>query len=193
MSSSAEIVLVVTPRRPQRVAGPVESLLGAFGGAATKLASAVDNAVASVVNGTLDRVVPVTLAAILDRMDLTSIVISRVDLTRVVQATLDQMDLTELVLARVDIDRLVEGADLDPIIDRLPLVSIANFLIDEIDLPKIIRESTGGIASDAMNVARIQAIDADQFLARITDAILLRRRARATATPAASVDPQEPS
>jgi hypothetical protein len=110
-------------------------------------------------------------------------VIERVDLTRVVQATLDQMDLTQLVLDRVDVDRLVDEANLERIIDRLPLIDLANYIVDEIDLPRIIRESTGGIATDAMNAVRIQSIGVDQMMTRITDAILLRRKARATTAP----------
>lgn len=158
-------------------------LRSAVGGAASTITLAVDRAVSGAVNETLDRVVPPVLSAVIDRLDLTRIVIERVDLTRVVRATLDQMDLTELVLERVDVDRIVDRADLGRIIDRLPLTDLANYIIDEIDLPQIIRESTGGIATDAMNAVRIQSIGVDQVMTRITDAILLRRRARSTSAP----------
>jgi hypothetical protein len=161
----------------------LEMLRSAVIGVASTVALRVDQAVSGTVNETLDRVVPPVLAAVLDRLDLTRLVIERVDLTRVVQATLDQMDLTQLVLDRVDVDRIVDKADLDRIIDRLPLVDLANYIVDEVDLPRIIRESTGGIATDAMNAVRIQTIGVDQMLTRITDAMLLRRKARVTTAP----------
>lgn len=152
-------------------------------GAASTVALSVDRVVSGTVNETLDRVVPPVLAAVLNRLDLTRLVIERVDLTRVVQATLDQMDLTQLVLDRVDVDRIVDKADLERIIDRLPLVDLANYIVDEVDLPRIIRESTGGIATDAMNAVRIQSIGVDQMMTRITDAMLLRRKSRVTTAP----------
>ena len=182
MPGSAELVIVL-PQRPRHDPGPLESLLSAFGGAATTIAVAVDRAMSGAVNETLNRVVPGALALVLDRLDLTRMVLDRVDLNRVVQETLDQMDLTELVINRVDIDRIVEQANLGPIIDRLPLIDLANYIVDEIDLPRIIRESTGGIATDAMNAARMQSIGIDQAIARVTDAILLRRKGRATTAP----------
>ncbi len=174
---------MVNPRGPAPAPGPLDALLSVATGAVAMVASTVDRVVTTVVTTTLDRVVPMTVTAILDRMDLTGMVIDRVDLTRVVQRTLDQMDLTELVLERVDIDRLVDKADLEAILNRLPLIDLAQYIIDEIDLPKIIRESTGGIATDAMNSVRIQAIDVDQLLARFTDAALRRKKGRHTDAP----------
>ena len=196
MPGSAELVIVL-PQRPQQAPGPLESLLSAVSGAASTIAVAVDRAVSGAVNETLNRVVPGAVALVLDRLDLTRLVLDRVDLGRVVQEALDQIDLTEVVLERVDIDRIVEQADLGPIIDRLPLIDLANYIVDEIDLPRIIRESTGGIATDAMNAARMQSIGIDQAIARVTDAILLRRKARSTTVPAdtppLSVAPEEVS
>ena len=182
MSGSTELVVVVK-QRSRRTPGPLEMLRSAVIGVASTVALRVDQVVSGTVNETLDRVVPPVLAAVLDRLDLTRLVIERVDLTRVVQATLDQMDLTQLVLERVDVDRIVDKADLERIIDRLPLVDLANYIVDEVDLPQIIRESTGGIATDAMNAVRIQSIGVDQMMTRITDAMLLRRKARVTTAP----------
>ena len=190
MPASADLVIVL-PQRSQPTPGPLETLIAAVGGAASTIAVAVDRVVSGAVNETLDRVVPGALALVLDRLDLTRMVLERVDLNRVVQATLDQMDLTELVIERVDVDRIVEQANLEPIIDRLPLIDLANYIVDEIDLPRIIRESTGGIATDAMNAARMQSIGIDQAIARVTDAILLRRKARATTAPGDAIPVQE--
>lgn len=178
MHERSEVVLVVSPRQPQSQAQGVEALIGMAGGLAARVAGGVEAVVGAAVGGVLDRVVPVTVGAVLDRIDLTSMVLERVDLRTVVEQTLDRIDLTQLVLERVDVDVIVERADLDRVIDRLPLIDLANYIIDEIDLPSIIRDSTGGIATDAMNAVRMQSTQVDTAVSHVVDRILLRHRTR---------------
>lgn len=111
----------------------------------------------------------------LDSIDVTEIVLQRVDLVAVVDAVLDQIDLTELVEQRVDIDALVATVDLEPVIDRLPIVEIAEYVIEQTDLPAIIRQSTGGVASDAIDAVRLRSYATDVATARIVDRLLPRR------------------
>lgn len=113
--------------------------------------------------------------AALDSIDITEIVLQRVDLERVVDAALDELDLTALVAERVDIDALVAAVDLEPIIDRLPIVDIAEYVIEMVDLPAIIRTSTGGVASDAIDAVRLRSYATDIAVARIVDRVLPRR------------------
>ncbi len=113
--------------------------------------------------------------AALDSIDVTEIVLQRVDLVAVVDAVLDQLDLTELVEQRVDIDALVATVDLEPVIDRLPIVEIAEYVIEQTDLPAIIRQSTGGVASDAIDAVRLRSYATDIATARIVDRLLPRR------------------
>ena len=56
-------------------------------------------------------------------------------------------------------------------------------MIDEIDLPQIIRDSTSGIAGDAMNTVRRQGIGADRLVSRIGDKVVFRRHARKVDAP----------
>jgi len=100
---------------------------------------------------------------------------------RVTDAILDRVNLTEIVLERVDIDAIVAKADMNAIIDRVPIVPIADYVIDEIDLPQIIRQSTGGIATQAINSVRVQSFGADQWIARVTDSIVRRTKRRVDA------------
>ena len=137
-----------------------DAAVGAVAGVATR----VQNAVGGAVNATLDVVVPYAVRSVLDRIDL-----------------------TEVVIQRVDIDRVVAQADLQPVIDRLPLIDLAHYIIDEIDLPTIIRESTGGIAVDALNAVRMQSSDLDTAVSRIVDRLILRRGPRHIDAPG---DPQ---
>ena len=131
--------------------------------------------VTSAVNAALDRLVPGIADAIIERIDLTDVVIDQVDLHRVVTSALDSLDLTEVVLERVDVNAIVSAADIDAVIDRVPILPLANYVVDEIDLPQIIRDSTSGIAGDALNTMRRQSAGADDLLSRIVDRATFRR------------------
>jgi hypothetical protein len=144
----------------------------------------------------LDAIVAtVDVEAVVRRLDLTRLVLDLVDLDAIV-ATVD----IEAIVARVNVNGVADRVDITPIIDRIDLVGLASYVIDEIDLPGVIRESTSGVASEAVRGVRMQSIDADQAVQRTIDRMLLRRRARATAAPGAetfevpeaSGVPQEP-
>ncbi len=224
----SEVILVVRPVEPD----PPEGILGFIATVGATVGSAMESAAATAIDAVatvagpptsavLDRVVPgvtdavveriditglvlgrVDLKAIvmqtLDRIDLTQLVLERVDLRRIVEAALDsidvteivlqrvdlvavvdavldQMNLTELVEQRVDIDALVATVDLEPVIDRLPIVEIAEYVIEQTDLPAIIRQSTGGIAADAIDTVRLRSYVTDVATARIIDRLLPRR------------------
>jgi hypothetical protein len=115
------------------------------------------------------------LEAAIARVDLDSAV-ARVDLDAVVarvdvDAILDRLDLTDVVLSRVDLTRLVNA-----VLERVDLVGLAQDVIDGVDLPAIIRESTGSMASDTVRGARMQSIAADEAVGKAVDRLLLRRR-----------------
>ena len=142
------------------------------------------------------------IAALLDRLDLTEVVLSRVDLQRVVRevleparrgdpgrgagagrrrrgggaarrrAVLDRVDLTALVLERVDL-----GAVVDAALAKVDLVGLAEQVIDGVDLPELIRESTGSMASDTVRGVRMHGIEADQTVSRAMDRLFRSRRA----------------
>jgi hypothetical protein len=141
----------------------------------------------------LDRVArELDIDAVLDRMDLTEVVVQRVDLDRVaseldIDAVLDRMDLTEVVVRRVDLDRVASGLDVDAVvaradleaaINRVDLIALAEFVVDGIDLPKIIRESSGTVASEGLRQVRLTSFEADRALAQFVDRLMLRRNAR---------------
>jgi hypothetical protein len=117
---------------------------------------------------------------VLDRMDLTALVLERVNLDALIQAFLDRIDLTAVVLRRVDLDAVIQAA-----LDRIDLVALAAEVIEGVDLPEIIRESTGSMASDTVQGVRMQGIVADEAVGRALDRFLLRRARRSTRAPAA--------
>ncbi len=178
---TAEVILVTRPASPAPPS-PADALreiltssIGLATYTATTMVSLVEQTVTSSVNAALDRVVPAIADAVVARLDLTDLVIDRVDLARVVNSTLDEMDLTTLVLDRVDIDAIVGAADIDAVVDRVPIVAIADYVIDEIDLPQIIRDSTSGVAGEALDSVRRQGVGADMLLSRIVDGVIRRR------------------
>jgi replicative DNA helicase len=129
----------------------------------------------SVVGSVLDKTVPAIADAIISRIDLTDIVVRQVDLQSIILRALDEIDITQIVMDRVDVDEIVGKTDLDAVIDRIPMLQIADYIIEEIDLPQIIRESTGGVALDAFTTTRVSAIRADEIISTMVDAVLLRR------------------
>lgn len=181
--ASREVVVVSRPYQPE---GDVLSLAKDLAASTVGLlvfssqtALALTQATArGVVGGVLDRLVPPLIDAIVSRIDLTELVVTRVDLRVVVESALDRLDLTEIVVDRVDVNRIVGLADVDAVIDRVPMIQIADYIIQEIDLPQIIRESTGGIASDAFTSTRFSAARTDEIVSRVIDALLLRRKDR---------------
>jgi hypothetical protein len=140
-------------------------------------------------------VMPQIVNATLDQLDLTELVLSRVDLERVVDAVdleraVDAVDIEKVVervdlnsvAARLDVEAIVRRVDLAAIarevIDQLDLASIATDVINEIDLPQIVRESTGSMANETVEGVRVQSMSADRAVARFVDRLLGRESER---------------
>jgi hypothetical protein len=126
----------------------------------------------------LDEIVArVDIARVIDRLDLDDIV-ARVDIARVI----DRLDLDDIV-ARVDVDKIASRLDLDPVIERANILELARYVVQEIDLPAIIRSSSASLSTDVVRGVRDQGADADRAVERVVDRLLLRRRGRHDAIP----------
>ena len=89
--------------------------------------------------------------------------------------------------ARANADQVTAQLSADlltTVLDHIDLAGIANQVIDQIDLPAIIRESSGAMTSEAVLGIRIRGIEADERVNRMVDRVLLRRQHRHTLTPA---------
>ena len=137
----------------------------------------------------------VDIDAIVSKIDIDSIV-RQVDIDAIarqvdVDAIVSQVDIdaiakridVDAIVERIDVDAIVSRVDIDAIVRRLDLVALAEEVVNGIDLPEIIRESTGSMASDVVRDARMQSIDADVVIARVVDRVIRRRRARRTDAP----------
>jgi predicted RNase H-like nuclease len=105
-------------------------------------------------------------------------IVGRVD----IDAIAKRIDL-DAIVEKIDIDAIVSRLDLDAIVDRVDIVGLAEEVVNGIDLPEIIRESTGTMASEVVRDARMQSIVADVTIARLVDRLIHRRRARRTDAP----------
>jgi len=129
------------------------------------------------VSGALDRVLPLVLAEVLARIDLTDLVRRHVDLDAVVaqvdidaiatrldldavvarldmDAVLDRLDLNQVVTERVDLDGVVAGVDLDAVAARLDVEAI------------VARLDLAGIAEDVL-----AAIDLPEIIREATGSV----------------------
>ncbi len=115
-----------------------------------------------------DVVIPGVVEAVLARTDVGEVA-SQVD----VEAIVDQLDL-DAIVARVDVDSIIA---------RVDLIGLANYVVDGIDLPAIIRSSSGSMTTDIVRGIRRGSADADVAVERIVDRLLLRRAPRRPAAP----------
>ena len=125
----------------------------------------------------LDQWVPVIVELIVSRLDLTGVVTRNVDLEEVVEG--------------LDLDAIAQQLDLDAVIARIDIVAIVEDVLSAIDLPAIIRASSGSVASETVRSVRMTGISADEALGRRLERHLLRRR-RSTPTPAPTPTPDTP-
>ncbi|MGY1785130.1 hypothetical protein [Geodermatophilus sp. SYSU D00698] len=151
----------------------------------------LDRAVARVdLDGVVDRVdldravARVDLDAVVERVDLDRAV-ARVDLDGVVERVdLDRavarVDL-DAVVERVDLDRAVARVDLDAAALRMDLAGLARYVVEVIDLPGLLRASTGSVTLEVVRSVRDQGADADRAVERVVDRLLRRHARRTTA------------
>lgn len=66
----------------------------------------------------------------------------------------------------VQLYRRVAPAVITDVLGQLDLARVAREVIDDIDLPEIIRSSTGSVASETVRDVRMQAIEADEAVSR---------------------------
>jgi hypothetical protein len=118
----------------------------------------------------LDRAVAaVDIDAIVGRVDIGAI-IDRVD----IDAIAARLDL-DAIIDRVDIDAIAARLDLDAVVARIDLIALAEYVVEEIDLPGIIQSTSGAMASEGMREVRWQGVGADERVAHVVDRMLRRR------------------
>jgi len=123
-------------------------------------------------------VASVDIGAVVNRVDIESIV-NRLDIDGIVaevnlQAIVDRLDIAAVV-AKVDPDPVVSRVNFDAAMSHIDLIGIAQRVVDGIDLPGIIRESTGSLATEAVAGVRVQGQAADDAVGQLVGRVLRRR------------------
>lgn len=150
----------------KRVTDPLESLAQSV---AQRVVDLVVHAVD--LNALLRQVDP---DALLARVDVNEF-LARVD----VSALVERVDLNE-VLRRVDVDALVGRVDVNAVAGRIDM----DALVAQTDLGAVIAQSSGGVATEALDAARSSAVGLDAFVDRWVERVVRRRHPRPVAPPA---------
>lgn len=172
----------------------VDSALAALEERGTEALRAADELTDRVLRAVIRRVVQITLlevditALVREYVDLDTLaegidierIIDRVDVDAIaarvaIAPILDRVDVNA-VAARVDVDTIAERVDVDSVISRVDLVDLANTVIEGVDLPRIIRESTGSMSAEAVRGVRTQGMQADDAVAGFIGKLLGRSR-----------------
>jgi len=94
----------------------------------------------------------------------------------VAEAVFSRLDLTDIVVRHVDIDRLVTTVDLDAAVHQVDLLGVAQYVIDGVNLPAIVRSSSASFTTEAVHGLRVHGVEADQAVARVVGHLIPRRR-----------------
>jgi hypothetical protein len=118
--------------------------------------------------------------AVLERLDLTELIRRHLDINAVItdldmDTLMDRIDMQQLT-DRIDINELVERLDIAAVIERLDIADLAATVMQELDLPELIRETAGDTASDEVRQLRLRSVDADRLVQRAVDRVLGRNR-----------------
>ena len=94
----------------------------------------------------------------------------------VAEAVLSRLDLTDIVVRHVDIDQVVKTVDLDAAVNQVDLLGVAQYVIDGVNLPAIVRSSSASFTTEAVHGLRVHGVEADQAVARVVGHLIPRRR-----------------
>lgn len=100
-----------------------------------------------------------------------------------VDGVLGKIDL-DAVVARVDLDAVVSRVDVAAVVDRLDVPVLVERVLDDIDLGRIVRESSTGMATETVGAVRVRSAGADRAINGFVDRVILRRAPRNETTPA---------
>lgn len=132
------------------------------------------------------RLAPEIAIAMMERLDINAILEALP-----LDSVLERVDVDALI-GRVNVDNILERVDMDALMSRLDIGPVAQKVLDTVDIGAIVRESTGSVTGDVVDVARIQTMQLDSIVERIVDTLLLRNR-RGSARGRAHLDADAPS
>lgn len=194
----------------QRIPVVGDALDGAITQVSTRGTAAMHSTV-EFADSTLRAVIKAVVDAALSEVDITKIVVDHVDIDKIaenidvdkiaervsLEPIIDRVDVDEIasrldvkaVIDRLDLDGIVDTVDLERQVNRIDLVKIADQVIEGVDLPQMIRESTGSLSTEAVHGARVQGMQADDAVAGFVGRLFGRDSAPSSDKPS----PEKPS
>ncbi len=88
-------------------------------------------------------------------------------LPALVEMVVSRLDLTNLVIRNLDVEGILAAVDVDALVQKV---------LADLDLPAIIRESSGSLAAEAVRGARMTGINVDEAIGQAVQRRLFRRR-----------------
>lgn len=116
------------------------------------------------------RLAPEIAIAMMERLDINAILESLP-----IDSVLERVDVDALI-GRVNVENILERVDIDALMTRLDIGPVAQKVLDTVDIGAIVRESTGSVTGDVVDIARVQTMQLDSIVERIIDTLLLRNR-----------------
>lgn len=178
LSQAALGLAAVTTRRALDVAAaaamPVEAAATAVVRASTSVAGR--SATAGRIAGRIDRLARIGREE-QRRNEREAALLLRSAWRRSVAGAVTEADL-DAVIAGIDLDAVVARVDLDAVIARLDIPALVEKVLDDIDLGKIVRESSAGMATETVGAVRVRTAGADRAINGFVDRVVLRRPPR---------------
>jgi hypothetical protein len=94
----------------------------------------------------------------------------------IVDELVSRINLTDLVAQNVDLNRIVADVDVDAVVWRVDLLALAQYVVDGIDLPDIVRNSSASLTTEAVHRLREHGVDADDAVSRAVSRLIPHRR-----------------
>ena len=109
---------------------------------------------------------------------MTDLVLEHVDIQRIAETVdinplVDKLDMDRLT-DRIDMDALVARLDIGALVGRLDIAAIAADVIEQLDIPDLIRQVTGETTSESVRNVRLRGVGADRAISRVADRLLRR-------------------
>lgn len=94
-------------------------------------------------------------------------------------AVMDRIDVTQLILDHVSIPRILDAVDVDGVVARVDVSPVVARVLSDVDLPEIVRSSSDSLFSDAVLGLRLESASGDDIVDRFVGRLLRRGRGSA--------------
>ena len=143
---------------------------------------------------TIEVSLPHVMDAVLDRVDLTGSVVTKVDLAEMMTAVLERVDMVEVMTEQLDLERVIrstfenvdmtgvalEYLDLERIVgatmDEVDLVALMRDRIEDVDVTDVIRSAPATVAGEAVRGMRQTSAEAEKAVSALLGLVTPRRR-----------------